>query len=262
MWRNGEVADFLDWLRPSTRTIGDRAASRLLRPRPLQPRRLDRGGARLSRQGRPRSGAHRARALRLPDALAGRSGALRPRGALARPAGRARRRSLTQLLDLLAQRLDYHASRMARRFSTRSRTRASSRGRAVLPGDVLRRRRVRGICATSICSTRCKRLLAHRGAGAKAVVWAHNSHIGDAACTEMGRSAASSISAQLVPRPLRRRARADRLRHRPRHRRRGVATGTARWRSSGCARRGTIPMRALARCRHSGLLPRDRTGPK
>ena len=30
-------------------------------------------------------------------------------------------------------------------------------------------------------------LLAHRGSGAKAVVWAHNSHIGDAAATAMGR---------------------------------------------------------------------------
>ena len=31
-----------------------------------------------------------------------------------------------------------------------------------------------------------ERLLAHRGPGAKAVVWAHNSHIGDAEFTEMG----------------------------------------------------------------------------
>lgn len=32
-----------------------------------------------------------------------------------------------------------------------------------------------------------QRLLAHRGEGAKAVVWAHNSHIGDARFTDMGR---------------------------------------------------------------------------
>ena len=31
------------------------------------------------------------------------------------------------------------------------------------------------------------RLLAHRGPYAKAVVWAHNSHIGDARFTDMGR---------------------------------------------------------------------------
>jgi erythromycin esterase-like protein len=31
-----------------------------------------------------------------------------------------------------------------------------------------------------------ERLLAHRGPGSKAVVWAHNSHIGSAAFTEMG----------------------------------------------------------------------------
>jgi erythromycin esterase-like protein len=31
-----------------------------------------------------------------------------------------------------------------------------------------------------------ERLLAHRGPDAKAVVWAHNSHIGNAAFTEMG----------------------------------------------------------------------------
>ena len=42
-----------------------------------------------------------------------------------------------------------------------------------------------GICATSTCSTTLKNLLAFYGTGSKAIVWAHNSHVGDAAATEM-----------------------------------------------------------------------------
>ena len=55
---------------------------RLLRARYLQPRRLDRSGARLSRQGRCAGGKGRARALWLPRPLARRARALRPHGAL------------------------------------------------------------------------------------------------------------------------------------------------------------------------------------
>lgn len=43
-----------------------------------------------------------------------------------------------------------------------------------------------------------KRLLAHRGPNAKAVVWAHNSHIGNAAHTEMGQVRAEHNIGQLA----------------------------------------------------------------
>src|SRR3546814_11524579 len=41
-------------------------------------------------------------------------------------------------------------------------------------------------------------LLAHRGDGAKAVVWAHNSHIGNAAATELGRASCRERVCQYV----------------------------------------------------------------
>ena len=47
MWRNADVLDFVGWLRAHNDGLADRGArGRLLRPRPLQPRRLDGGGDR------------------------------------------------------------------------------------------------------------------------------------------------------------------------------------------------------------------------
>ena len=57
----------------------DPAAGRLRRPRPLQSLHVDRRRAALPRRRRPRRRAHRPRPLRLPHALAGRPGRLRPR---------------------------------------------------------------------------------------------------------------------------------------------------------------------------------------
>ena len=86
------------WRRSSTgcATHNDRHAEAqrragVLRPRHLQHVRLDRGRARLSRQGRSRSRRGRARALRLPDAVAEGAGDLRPRGAHRRLSQNARR---------------------------------------------------------------------------------------------------------------------------------------------------------------------------
>ena len=53
MWRNGQVAEFLNRLKAINESIGDPdRKGGLLRARCLQSRRLHRGGARLSRQGR------------------------------------------------------------------------------------------------------------------------------------------------------------------------------------------------------------------
>ena len=85
----------------TTNALAARSPGRVPRPRPLQPALLDRGGPRLSRRGRSGGSQGRARALRLPVALARGPGALWPRGALwrqeavraeaARPAPRASR---------------------------------------------------------------------------------------------------------------------------------------------------------------------------
>ena len=52
-------------------------------------------------------------------------------------------------------------------------------------------------------------LLEPAAADAKAVVWAHNSHIGDARYTEMGRGARRAERRPALPRALRRRHRLD-----------------------------------------------------
>ncbi len=70
-----------------------------------------------------------------------------------------------------------------------------------------------------------ERALVHRGQDSKAVVWAHNSHIGDAAFTEMGQVRGEHNIGATCARPFRRRLRFDRLRHRPGHGCRRVGLG-------------------------------------
>ncbi len=66
MWRNTDVVEFVEWLRAHNDTLAaGRPKGRLLRPRSLQPARLDESGAALSREGRPGGGEAGARALRL-----------------------------------------------------------------------------------------------------------------------------------------------------------------------------------------------------
>jgi erythromycin esterase-like protein len=60
---------------------------------------------------------------------------------------------------------------------------------------------------------------------ARAVVWAHNSHLGDARATEMGDGGELNLG-QLVRQKHGRDATADRLQHAHRHRDRGAQTGT------------------------------------
>ena len=71
-------------------------------------------------------------------------------------------------------------------FDAAQNARLVAERRAVLPRHVLRLGRRRGTCATSTCSRRSADCSAYRGPDAKAVVWEHNSHIGDASATEMG----------------------------------------------------------------------------
>ena len=74
-----------------------------------------------------------------------------------------------------------------RKLPRRGAERAADRfGRALLSDHVLWRRGIAGTCATPTCSRRSEHLLEARGPQAKAIVWAHNSHIGDARYTDMG----------------------------------------------------------------------------
>ncbi len=156
MWRNEEVMAFLDWLRLHNENLPIRAPHRVPRAGRLQPCRVDRGGTRLSRPGRPQRRRWRAPPLRMSDAMAGRAGRLRPRGTV-RAEGLVRGKG-----DRAAQRAARPPSRLYppgwRSVFRRGAERADRpRCRAVLPDHVSRRRRIAGTCATATCSTRCRR---------------------------------------------------------------------------------------------------------
>ena len=74
--------------------------------------------------------------------------------------------------------------------------------------------------------TTLKNLLAFYGTGSKAIVWAHNSHVGDAAATEMASRGEHNIG-QLMSPGIRRRCLLGRLRHRQRNRCGGNRLGRA-----------------------------------
>ena len=98
----------------------------------------------------------------------------------------------------------------------------------------------------------------HRGPGSKAVVWAHNSHVGNAEFTEMGQVRGEHNIGQLARERFGDNAALDRLRHRSRHGRRRVRLGRPdgdQARAPGA--RGFLRGQ-LARRRHPGLLPRNR----
>ena len=72
-----------------------------------------------------------------------------------------------------------------------------------------------------------QRVLAWAGPDKKAVVWAHNSHIGDARFTDMGIGARRVEHRPVMPRGLWTRRGPDRLRHACRHGRRRLRMGCA-----------------------------------
>jgi hypothetical protein len=112
--------------------------------RPLQPARLDGGGARLPRQGGPRGGQARARALRLLRPLRRGHPGLRLRRQL-RPGQVVRGRGRRQLVELQRRAAEYAratAGSPRTSSSTPSRTRGWSERRGVLPLDVPRPRLV------------------------------------------------------------------------------------------------------------------------
>ena len=127
------------------RAAGGRAR-RLLRPRPVQPARVDAGGARLSRQGRSRRGAARAPPLRLLRSVRRGDAGVRLRRDRSGSIPSCEREVVTQLLELHRQRREY-ASRDGRVaadefFFAEQNARLVQERRGVLPHDVQRARRV------------------------------------------------------------------------------------------------------------------------
>ena len=179
---------------PTTTAPPGRAQGRLLRPRPLQPARLDarrcspicdKVDPEAARRARERYACFEhfgedpqaygyAAGVRARAVVRGRGGRAAAGAAAAR--GRVRR----------ARRPD----RRGRAASSPSRTRGSSERRAVLPHDVPRARSTSwNLRDRHMADTLDALLGAPRRAAAsapKVVVWAHNSHLGDARATEMG----------------------------------------------------------------------------
>jgi erythromycin esterase-like protein len=144
------------------------------------------------------------------------------------------------LFDLLKKRLDYLTKGGEDFFSAEQNARivaaAEQYYRAMYYGDA-----VSWNLRDQHMFDTLERLLAHRGPRSKAVVWAHNSHIGNAEFTEMGQVRGEhnigqlahnrfDDKAALIVAPIAARS-PQRL------------NGTAQWRLSACGQRATIPMR-------------------
>ena len=108
---------------------------------------------------------------------------------------------------------------------------------------------------THMFETLCQ-LLDARGPEAKAVVWAHNSHIGNAAFTEMGQVRDELNIGQLVKERFGDAGAADRLRHRIGHGRGGDRLGRADGGEAGAAVAGGKLGAAVPRDRRAALPAR------
>ncbi len=132
---------------------------------------------------------------------------------------------IEQLQALLTQRLAYIDQDGERFFN------AERNARVVLAAEHYYRAMYRGSTESWNLHDRhmfdtVRALLDHRGADAKAVVWAHNSHIGNAAATSMGWGGRIQYR-RTLPHGFRPRRGADRHGDRPRRGRRGGQLGRA-----------------------------------
>ena len=227
MWRNVEVRDFVHWLRAENehRPPERRAEFRGLDVYSLNAsidavlRYLDKVDPEAANEARGRYGC--LSPWQSDPARYGRAVATGHK----RPCDEA---LLDQLQDLLGHRLDYVDGSAEAYFD------AVQNARIARAAEHYYRIMYEGSTASWNLRDRhmfdtLQHVLDRRGEGAKAVVWAHNSHIGNAAATAMGWQGEFNIG-ELVPHRLARRRGADRLRHRPRHGRGGRRIGTSRWR--------------------------------
>jgi erythromycin esterase-like protein len=184
MWRNAEVMEFADWLRTYNETLPqDRRASfhgldvySLRASVAAVLAYLDRVDPKAAALARARYGC----LTPWQDAPAGYGRAVLHQGK-----DPCEDDVVAQLGDLLSKRLDYLSHDGDAYFS------AAQNARIVRAAEQYYRIMYRGSRESWNLRDRhmfdtLQAVLAHRGPGAKAVVWAHNSHIGNAAATAMG----------------------------------------------------------------------------
>jgi protein-L-isoaspartate(D-aspartate) O-methyltransferase len=185
MWRNGQVAEFLDWLKEINATIADpdrKAGFYGLDIYSLGASieavlaYLDKVDPEAAHVARQRYGC--LAPWRAEPARYGRMAISRGYAVCEKPVADA-------LIDLLRKRLDYLVRDGEAFFDAEQNARivagAEQYYRAIYYGDAASW----NLRDQHMFDT-LERLLANRGPDAKAVVWAHNSHIGNAAFTEMG----------------------------------------------------------------------------
>jgi len=185
MWRNGQVAEFLNRLKEINATIGDpdrKAGFYGLDVYSLGTsieavlHYLDEVDPEAAKVARERYGC--LAPWRAEPARYGRMALSRGYALCEKPVANA-------LVDLLRKRLDYLHKDGEAFFAAEQNARivasAEQYYRAMYYGDA-----VSWNLRDQHMFDTLERLLAHRGPEAKAVVWAHNSHIGNAAFTEMG----------------------------------------------------------------------------
>jgi protein-L-isoaspartate(D-aspartate) O-methyltransferase len=185
MWRNGEVAAFLTRLKSINETIGDPEQRRGFYGLDVYSlgasveavlAYLDRVDPEAARIARERYGC--LTPFRADPVRYGRMALTRGYAMCERPVSDA-------LIDLLRKRLDYLFKDGEAFFAAEQNARivaaAEQYYRVMYYGDA-----VSWNLRDQHMFDTLERLIAHRGSDAKAVVWAHNSHIGNAEFTEMG----------------------------------------------------------------------------
>ena len=217
----------------------------------------------LPRQGRPRGGAARARRYACFEHFGEDTPGLRLRGRASASTrvvrGRGRRAAASSCSARAARVSRGRAGRRPRTSpSTPSRTRAWSRTPRSTTGRCSAARvsswNLRDRHMAETLDALVGHLERQRGRPARIVVWAHNSHLGDARATEMGERGELNLG-QLVRERHGEDAVLRRLHHLPGHRHRRVATGTRRPSASGSARRSPGSYEALFHERRQRALP-------
>ena len=168
------------------------------------------GGRRLPGDGRPgrrRAGPGALRLLRPLRRRTRRRTATRPPSALAETC---EQEVVEQLVDLQRHgrrvRPARRADRRGRVLLRRAERARREERRGVLPRDVPRPGVDRGTCATGTWSTRSTRsstISTGQRGRTKVVVWAHNSHLGDARATELGDRESSTSASSCASAPAR-----------------------------------------------------------
>ncbi len=191
MWRNADVLDFVGWLRNHNDSRRHGQQGRLLRAGPLQPALLDGRRARLSRQGRSRSRQPGTPAIFLLRHV--RRGVQAYGHATGLHLGHScENEVIAQLIELRRKAAEY--AHKDGRLAEDDYFYAEQNARLVRDAEQYYRTMYRG--EVSSWNLRDRHMaetleslvgfLGRGGSAAKVVVWAHNSHLGDARATQMG----------------------------------------------------------------------------